>query len=87
MADVDSMMADYYRLPGVAGGPVLNCAGRYRQLWRLRRVEIRAFSLRRIAPDIRINAQPNIGANDIHTYSMPSIATQESPRIRCPRIL
>jgi len=50
-------------------------------------IEIRAFSRRRIASGIRINAQPNIGANDIPMYSIPSIATQESLGIRCLRIL
>jgi|OM-RGC.v1.035759555 hypothetical protein len=37
------------------------------------------ISLGLIASDIRINAQPNIGSNDIDSYPMPSIATQESP--------
>ncbi|WP_155638152.1 hypothetical protein [Burkholderia cepacia] len=50
-------------------------------------IEIRAFSRRRIAAGIRINAPPNIGANDIPMYSVPPIATQESPRIRWLRIL
>lgn len=78
MADVDSMMADYYRLSRFAVGPLWNCPADIAHYYDCMQRNPR-ISLRLIASDIRINAQPNIGSNDIDSYPVPSIATQESP--------
>jgi len=86
MADVDSMMADYYRLSRVDGMPARNRTCRYSRSVRSSCVTMCAFrSLCCVAHRTKLRSRTGPNGPDMHRTS--SIAAHESPRIRCLRIL